>query len=283
MREVKNEVFSGERAEFMIRDTKYISCTFEDGESPLKHSENIEAERCDFRWKYPFWYSSDIRVKDSTFHEMGRAGVWYSKNVCFENVKYIAPKGFRRCEGLRLYDVCFPFAQETLWQCRGVKMKNVNAAGDYLAMNCEDMEIDSLTLDGNYSFDGAKNIKVKNSILNSKDAFWNSENIICESCKIVGEYIGWNSKNLTFINCEIESLQGLCFIEGLTMKGCTLNETTLAFEYSTVDAEIVGSVDSVKNPLGGVIRADSIGELITEPDKIDVSKTRFELKKAVAE
>ncbi|MBO6141169.1 MAG: DUF3737 family protein [Ruminococcus sp.] len=276
MKEIKDQTFSGERAEFMAKDTKYISCTFEDGESPLKHSENINAVGCDFKWKYPFWYSSDINVSDCTFHEMGRAGVWYGKNVSFERVKYIAPKGFRRCDGLTLNDVCIPFAQETLWHCRNVTLKNIKATGDYLAMNCENMEIDGLTLDGNYSFDGAKNITVKNSVLNSKDAFWNSENIVCENCKIVGEYIGWNSKNLRFINCEIESLQGLCFIEGLYMRGCTLNETTLCFEYcSDIDAEIKGHIESVKNPSSGIIKAGSIGELIMESERVDTAKTKI--------
>lgn len=51
--------------------------------------------------------------------------------------------------------------------------------------------------------------------------------------------------------------------------------TTLAFEYSTVDAEIHGKIDSVLNPTQGVIRADAIGELILEPHKIDPSRTQI--------
>ncbi|MBR6278756.1 MAG: DUF3737 family protein, partial [Bacteroidales bacterium] len=38
----------------------------------------------------------------------------------------------------------------------------------------------------------------------------------------------------------------------------------LAFEYSTVDAEISGEVTSVKNPKSGKIIADSIGEVILD-------------------
>ena len=276
MNEIKNTVFTGERAEFAAKNTKYISCTFEDGESPLKHSEDIIAEGCDFRWKYPFWYSKGITVHGCTFHEMGRAGVWYSKDIRFSDVKYIAPKGFRRCEGLRLEKVFLPFAQETLWECRDVTLKNVHAEGDYLAMNCDGMDVDGLTLDGNYCFDGAKNVTIRNSVLNSKDAFWNSENITAENCKIYGEYLGWNSKNLRLINCEIESLQGLCFIEGLYMRGCTLGGTPLCFEYcSGIDAQITGEIESVKNPISGVIRADSIGEVIAEPERVDVGRTKM--------
>ena len=57
------------------------------------------------------------------------------------------------------------------------------------------------------------------------------------------------------------------------MKNCRTIETTLAFEYSTVDAEIAGRVDSVFNPSGGTIRADEIGELTLDPERIDPTKT----------
>ncbi|WP_370784283.1 DUF3737 family protein [Faecalibacillus intestinalis] len=36
-------------------------------------------------------------------------------------------------------------------------------------------------------------------------------------------------KNITFVNCKIESLQGLCYIEGLKMVNCKLINTTLCF------------------------------------------------------
>ena len=87
------------------------------------------------------------------------------------------------------------------------------------------------------------------------------------------------------INYTIESLQGMCYIDHLVMKNCKLLNTTLAFEYSTVDAEITGKIDSVMNPSSGVIRADSINELIVEKDKVDPLKTKIiyrrELKEAV--
>ena len=59
------------------------------------------------------------------------------------------------------------------------------------------------------------------------------------------------------------------------MKNCKLINTTLAFEYSTVDVDIVGKIDSVKNPSGGVIRADHIDELIIEKDKVDPDRTKI--------
>lgn len=137
------------------------------------------------------------------------------------------------------------------------------------------MEIRDFTLFGNYSFDGAKNMEVHNARLLSRDAFWNCENITVYDSFISGEYLGWNAKNLTFINCKIESLQGLCYIDNLVMKNCELLNTTLAFEYSTVDAQINGKIQSVLNPTSGTIQADHIGELIIEKDLVDESKTKI--------
>ena len=47
------------------------------------------------------------------------------------------------------------------------------------------------------------------------------------------------------------------------------------FEYSSVDAKIHGTIDSVLNPSSGVIRADEIKELTVEKDKVDPSKTKI--------
>ena len=57
------------------------------------------------------------------------------------------------------------------------------------------------------------------------------------------------------------------------MKNCKLINTTLAFEYSTVDVDVTGRIDSVINPSMGTIKADSIDELILEKDKINPDKT----------
>ena len=278
MKEIYQEIFTGERALFQGADMKIYDSIFDDGESPLKHSSNVELEGCSFKWKYPLWYAENITVRDCSVFEMGRAGIWYTNNIVMTDTLYEAPKGFRRCDGVTLENVQFTNAAETLWNNKNVKAKNITAKGDYFAMNSENMEIDGLVLTGNYSFDGCKNVVIRNSKLLSKDAFWNSENITVYDSFISGEYLGWNAKNLTLVNCTVESLQGMCYIENLVMKNCKLINTTLAFEYSTVDVDVTGNIDSIKNPSGGIVRADSIGELIMEKDKVDVSKTKIMIK-----
>lgn len=275
IKEIRQEFLTGERALFGKSDLKIYDTIFADGESPLKECRDIELTGSMFKWKYPLWYSNNINAKDCTWFEMARAGVWYTDNITVENAVIEAPKNFRRCHGVTLINVSFPNAAETLWNCENVRMEKVTAKGDYFAMNCQDMEINDFTLTGNYSFDGAKNVVIRNAKMLSKDAFWNTENVTVYDSFISGEYLGWNAKNLTLVNCTIESLQGMCYIDNLVMKNCKLINTTLAFEYSTVEAEITGKIDSVMNPESGTIRAESIDELILEKDKIDPGKTKI--------
>ena len=279
-KEIREQFLTGERALFMSRDLRVVDCTFADGESPLKESENIELEGSMFKWKYPLWYCKNVTAKDCVWFDMARAGVWYTDNVTLENTPIDAPKNFRRCKGVTLRNVSFSNAEETLWSCDDVELTHVVARGNYFGMNSTNVTVKDLTLYGNYSFDGARNVTVEGSKLLSKDSFWNCENVVVRDSYISGEYLGWNSKNLTFENCTIESLQGMCYIENLVMKNCKLLNTTLAFEYSTVEADITSKIDSVLNPTSGTITADAIGELILEKDKIDPSKTKITCREA---
>lgn len=273
--ERKCEYFTGERSLFGSENLMVTDSIFGNGESPLKESRNIRLEGSMFKWKYPLWYCENIVAKNCTWFETARAGVWYTKNIDVEDSLIEAPKNFRRCEALTIRNVSFANGEETLWSCDNVTLDSVTAKGDYFAMNSSNMKINGLTLYGNYSFDGVRNAEIRNSKLLSKDAFWNSENITVYDSFISGEYLGWNAKNLTLINCTIESLQGMCYIENLVLKNCRLLNTTLAFEYSTVNADITGGVDSVLNPSGGSITADFIGELTIEKDKVDPKATKI--------
>ena len=275
MTEIKQKLITEERALYRSSGLCVKDVIFDEGESPLKHSSNIELDHAIFRGKYPVWYSSDIDMHDSTVFETGRAGFWYTDRLSVRDSIIAAPKCIRRCREVSLENVSIPMAAETIWECRDVKLKNVTANGDYLCMNCHNIEIDGLDLTGKYCFDGVSDVEISNARMIGRDAFWNSENVTVRDSFISGAYIGWNSRNITFINCTLESLQGFCYIDDLVMKNCTLLNTTLAFEYSTVDLEINGSVDSVINPISGSIRCESIGQLILDPDRVDVTQTKI--------
>ena len=220
-----------------------------------------------------------MNLKNSTLLETARSGIWYTHHINIKDSVIDAPKTFRRGTHISLENVNMVNAQETLWKCSDIKLHNVVAKGDYFGMNSENIEIDGLNLSGNYCFDGGKNIIVRNSKLVSKDAFWNCENVTVYDSVIIGEYLAWNTKNITFVNCTIESLQGLCYIEGLKMVNCKLINTTLAFEFcKDIDAQIVSHIDSITNPISGKISAHSIGEMIIDDQIIDPSQTKIQLK-----
>lgn len=282
MKQIKEQLLTGERALFHAKDQEIQDCIFADGESPLKESANIKLTNSIFKWKYPLWYSENVVCHDVSLLETARSGIWYTINIRMENCLIQAPKTFRRSEQITLTNVQLPNAEETLWNCKEINLRNVSAKGDYFAMNSENITISDFQLSGNYSFDGAKNIEIHNATLLSKDAFWNCENVTVYDSLIVGEYLGWNSKNIRFINCTIDSLQGMCYMENVVLENCKLLNTTKAFEYSSVHADINSMIESITNPYEGVIKATEIKEIIMEETYVDPSKTRFETREIVA-
>ena len=275
MKTLTQGLFTGERALYNSKGLKIYDSTFADGESPLKESRDIELYGSIFKWKYPLWYCKNVKADGCILLETARSGIWYTNSITMRGCVIEAPKTFRRASKIHLSDCNMPNAKETLWNCSDVTLERVCAAGDYFGMGTENVCADGFTIDGNYAFDGGKNIEIKNSRLISKDAFWNAENVTVTDSVIIGEYLGWNSKNVTFINCTIESNQGMCYMDGVKLVNCKLLNTDLAFEFSTVNVEVTTEIDSVKNPIGGKIRAKAIRELILEPTQIDPEKTEI--------
>ena len=282
MKEYRQELLVGERAAYNTHGAKFIDTTFQDGESPLKESSEIELYNCIFKWKYPLWYSKNIKVFNTTWLDSARSGVWYTDNIYIKDSFIEAPKQFRRSKNIKIENTMIPNAEEFLWTCENVILKNVQAKGNYFGMNCNNVKIDNFTLAGNYAFDGAKNIEIRNAKMNSKDSFWNCENVIIYDSVIIGEYLGWNSKNITLINCTIDSNQGMCYIDGIKMINCKLLNTDLSFELcKDVDAIINSKIDSVKNPISGRIEAEDIGEIILDDNMIDPKRTTIITKKTL--
>ena len=279
---IKQAYVTGERALFHASDVLVEDSTFAQGESPLKESRNIRLHNSIFKWKYPLWYSTNIECSHTTLMETARSGIWYSEHVTMKDCVLQAPKTFRRCSDITLENVQLPNAQETFWNCSDIRLQRVHAAGDYFAMNTENITMDEFTLSGNYAFDGAKHVELHHATLLSKDAFWNCEDVTVYDSLIIGEYLGWNAKNVRFVNCTIDSLQGMCYMDHVVLENCKLLNTTLAFEYSTVQADITSSIDSITNPYEGRIRAKEIKEIRFEKAYVDPSRTQIEVQEMSA-
>ena len=265
MKKLEQGLFVGERALYNSKDLEIVDSTFMDGESPLKESRNIKLRNCIFKWKYPLWYCNHVEVFNTTWLDTARSGIWYTHDLRIIDSFIEAPKQFRRSSDIYLENVTLPNAEETFWTCENITLKNVVAKGNYFCMNSKNIKVENFTLAGNYAFDGAKNIEIHNAKMNSKDSFWNCENVVVYDSTIIGEYLGWNSKNIKFVNCTIDSLQGMCYMDNITMENCKLLNTNLCFEFChDVDATINSKIDSVKNPYNGVIKAKAIDEVILD-------------------
>ncbi len=263
---IKDKEFGGERPLFGTHDLTLENVTIHAGESAIKECRNINAIGCRFEGKYPFWHVDGFTIKDCLFTEGARAALWYSRNLTMENTIVEAPKIFREMDGIKLSNVRIPDAQETLWHCRNVVLRDVEVANaDYLFMHSENIDIDRYRQQGNYSFQYCRNVVIRNAVLNTKDAFWGTENVTVYDSEITGEYLAWHSKNLRLVRCRISGTQPLCYAENLVLEDCVLApDCDLAFEYSTVEATIDSHVTSIKNPRSGHIKARSIGEVIID-------------------
>lgn len=275
---LKEGLFVGERALFATEDAEIYNSVFRDGESPLKESREISLYDCLFQWKYPLWYCKRIKVQGGAFLETARSGIWYTEDIEIQDTVIDAPKTFRRARGIKLNRVTLANAEETMWNCSDITLKDVTVRGNYFCMNTSGVYAEGLTVSGNYAFDGAKRVEIRGARLISKDAFWNCEDVAVYDSLIVGEYLGWNSKNIKFVNCTIESNQGMCYMDNVTLENCKLINTDLAFEYSSVDADVHSHIVSVKNTASGRVVADSIGEIIMEENRVDTSKSEITVR-----
>lgn len=270
MVEIKDKEFGGERPLYALHDARLERVTIHVGESSIKESGDIEAYDCTFQGKYVFWECRNFLAQDCRFDASARSSLWYSENGRLVRCHVDAPKMFRRMQGIELQDCHFTDAQETLWDCNGVDIKNcLIENADYFGMHTDNVRIDNLHLEGNYGFQCSRNVEIKNSLLNSKDALWDSENVTITDCEINGEYLAWYSRGLTLVRCHITGEQPLCYCEDLTLVDCTFGaDANLMLEYSTVRASIKGDVTSIKNPTSGSITvAGHIGEIIIDQNR----------------
>ncbi len=263
---IENKEFGGERPLFAEHDLRLIDVTIHAGESALKECSNIEAIRCRFEGKYPFWHVNHFVVRDSLFTPGARAALWYSSDLEMTDTQVDAPKMFREMKNIRLERVKIPDAQETLWHCDDITLRDVEVENaDYLFMHCNNIDIDRYKQKGNYSFQYCKNVVIRNAEIHSKDAFWNTENVTVYDSELNGEYLGWHSKGLKLVNCRISGTQPLCYCEDLVLENCIFDaDCDLAFEESSVDAVVNSQITSVKNPTTGRIQAKGYGEIILD-------------------
>ncbi|MBQ2916265.1 MAG: DUF3737 family protein [Clostridia bacterium] len=261
-----NKTFDEERALYNIEDSTVTDCIFDgpaDGESALKECSRITVENCDFRLRYPFWHVTDGHVKNCKMSDTCRAALWYDQNMVIEDSVLGGIKALRECHDITMKN-CEMVSEEFGWRCSGLKIENCTLTSMYPFFECKDAEFDKLTLNGKYSFQYLENAHLRNCELRTKDAFWHCKNVTVEDSLVQGEYLAWYSENLKLVRCKIVGTQPLCYCKGLILEDCEMVDADFAFENSEVEATVNSHIISVKNPISGFIKAESIGEIILD-------------------
>lgn len=266
MRIIKDQAFGGERPLFESHGLRLENVTITEGESGLKECSDIECDHCHFEGKYPLWHVDRSIITHCYFAPGSRSAIWYSNDMQMSDCIIDGPKFFREMRHLQLHNVTINDADETFWNIDGLELDNVVLhEGTYPFMGSRNIRIDHLRSDSKYVFQYVRDVVIRNANIVTKDAFWEVENVTIYDSYLDGEYLGWHSKNLRLVNCHIGGEQPLCYAHDLMLENCTFDEESdRAFEYSTVHADIRGTVKSVKNPASGLIVADGFGEIILD-------------------
>lgn len=270
---IEKQVFDEERALYHLKNTLVQNCTFAgplDGESVLKETRNIIVKDCKFSLRYPLWHAQNYKLLHSTMDELTRAPIWYSHFGMIDHCNINGIKILRECSNTVVSNSTI-HSPEFGWYCHDITIKDSNIESEYIFLHSRNVKVEHLTFSGKYSFQYMKDVTINNSYLDTKDAFWHSENIVVKDTVLKGEYLAWFSKNLTLINCKIIGTQPFCYCENLKLINCEMIDTDLAFEYSDVEADIKGHVDSIKNPKSGMIVVDSVGKIIQEDSIMEVN------------
>ena len=267
---ITGKQFDEERALYHLQNAEVLDCIFAgpaDGESVLKESRGVELRNCSFSLRYPLWHVQGFQMHNCTMDDKTRAAIWYACDGEIADSVLGGIKAVRECRNISLTG-CQIVSQEFGWKSSGITLKDSSVTAEYLFLDSRDVSLDHVQMKGKYSFQYMENLQIRDSYLDTKDAFWHSKNVTVVNSTLKGEYLAWFSENLTLIDCHIIGTQPLCYCKGLKLVNCTMESTDLSFEYSEVEADIRGHVDSIKNPKCGRITVDSVGEIIMTDDVV---------------
>lgn len=266
----KNQTFENERDLYGAQDVIIENCLVDgpsDGESFLKEAKNVQVNNSRFHLRYPFWHVNNLTISNSEMNETCRALIWYSQNINISNSKLNGIKALRECAYVNLSNLSIN-SPEFCWKSHHIFAKNILLTSEYAFLESSDINLNNLIFEGKYSFQYCKDVLITNSKFNTKDCFWHASNVTIKDSIIEGEYLGWYSENLTFINCKISGTQPLCYAKNLKLIDCSMEGCDLAFEYSEVEADIVSSMKSIKNPKSGNIIVQQVDEIIISEDSV---------------
>lgn len=269
MKTIKNQTYDEERALYGVSDIHLLDCAFAgpaDGESAVKESSDVVAERCSFGLRYPFWHGHRLDIRECRMSEGCRAALWYSEHVAVEGSDLHGIKAFRECRDVAVRN-CDIRSGEFGWFSRDFVMEDCTVESDYFMLRAANLAFSKVRFKGKYALQYLHDSVFEHCDITSRDAFWHAHHVVVRNSVLRGEFLGWYSDNLILENCRILSAQPLCYCNSLKLIDCELVDSDLCFEKSDVDAVITAPVDSIKNPRFGRIVVPSVGEIIRDDEQ----------------
>lgn len=266
MKTIQDQTFDEERALYGSNDVLALRCRFDgpaDGESAFKESSGVCARDCFFNLRYPFWHNRDLKIEGGEMTDLCRAALWYSEGIVISDVKMHGIKALRECKDVKITG-CDIVSPEFGWSVSGISMTGSTVESEYAFMRSDHLMFENVKLKGKYSFQYISDSVFANCELDTKDAFWHARDVVVKDCTIKGEYLAWYCENVVFENCTIIGTQPICYSKGVKLINCRMIDCDLAFEKSDVEAEVVSTVVSIKNPKSGKIVCKGAGEVIMD-------------------
>lgn len=263
---IQNERYAGERPLAFSRDLLIMHTALGAGRGALLEGEHIEAHQCTFDAQRAFWHGHACNISHSSFSEQAADGIWYAEGIDFRRNQVQAPRFFRHSSELHLEDCTFTQAAETLWMCSDIQIRDCTfAAADYLFMHSGGIAGRKLQIEGRGSLQYIRDSELHDCVISGEDALWGCQNVKIYDSELQGSCLGWHSSKLHLISCTIRGRQPLCHARNLIIEDCRFGEDCeLAFEYSSVIANIDGTLPSVINPQQGLISAQGYGQIIVD-------------------
>ena len=233
---ILDQSFSGERPLYGISNTYLNNIYIGEGESGVKHGNNLYVTKSSFDGKYIFWHNDNLFIENCVYYPKSRSSLWYSSNINMDASLVECVKMFRECHDIFITLSRFTNADELFWYCHDINVDEIYLDnGSYNFLNCQNIYMNKSTTNTKYIFQKCKNVEIHNSKITSKDAFWESENITIYDSEISSEYLGWHSKNLSLINCKLSGEQILCYADNVYLENCEIDPICdRMFERSTM-------------------------------------------------
>lgn len=265
---IEGMTFDAEHPLNTLTGVNLYDCIFTGGASVLEAAREISLENCSFALCSPLWNVQNFRINDSRLAETAVSAIRYSENGKIIDSDIKGAQSLQECRNVVLHD-CSIFSPEFGWNCDTIALEECNVHADSILRSSRNIKLDNVEVRGSAALQNAECVQIYNSFLHSANALQNSRNVTIVDSVLKGDLVGWNCENLTLIGCKIQGMQPLCHCRNLKLIDCVMEGSELAFEYSDVKANIVGHLNSVKNPLSGKIVADSVGQVVMDDEALE--------------